>query len=103
MSGEFGKRNRGGHLDVRAFFDSGVLEGITRIIDLGCMVSLGSTRDRGAIGVTVTQDGEWEKEYFRNAADAIEWLEGTISVLGASNGASVEVVPPARQRVRRTR
>jgi len=40
------------------------------LVDVGCLVSLSRSRDGGAIAVTVTSDGTWEREWFRSAAEA---------------------------------
>jgi hypothetical protein len=41
----------------------------------GALVGLGTTRDGGALGVTVTVDGSYRREYFRDAEELVAWLE----------------------------
>lgn len=45
------------------------------LVDVGCLVSLSRSRDGGAVAITVTADGEWEREWFRSAADAVIKLD----------------------------
>jgi hypothetical protein len=90
--------------DVPALLDgTGVLEALTRIVSLGALVSLGCTSDGGALGVTVTVDGRWRREYFREADPLVHWtaaaLEAVEGALGSSAPASS--VPRQRQRTRK--
>lgn len=48
---------------------------IHECVALGAMVSLSLTSDGGALGVTVTLDGKWRREYFRNEEELLAWLE----------------------------
>lgn len=43
---------------------------IHELVDLGALVSLSRTRDGQAVAVTVTWDGEWERQWFRDVAEA---------------------------------
>lgn len=56
----------------------GVLKRLLELVDLGALVSLSRSRDGGAVSITVTFDGTYEREWFRNEADAIlkadEWI-----------------------------
>jgi hypothetical protein len=80
-SGLLGESTNGSVIDVEAFFDSDVGRSLARIVNLGCLVSIGSTRDGGAIAINITHDGDWDKEYFRAAADATDWLDRAYAVL----------------------
>lgn len=61
-------------VDVPAFFDSSVPGLIGELVSLGVLVSVGTTRDRGAVSITVTNDGRYRREYFRSSDDASDWL-----------------------------
>lgn len=54
--------------------DSGVPVLIWRIVGAGALVSIGRTSDGGALGITVTLDGRWRREYFRDSDEATDWL-----------------------------
>lgn len=43
---------------------------IYELVDLGALVSLSRSRDGGSVALTVTWDGEWERKWFRDGADA---------------------------------
>lgn len=61
--------------DVQLLFDGhGVTEALIEIVQLGALLSLGTTSDGGAMGVTVTVDGRWRREYFRDADELQGWL-----------------------------
>lgn len=61
-------------VDVGALLEPGATEYLVSLITSGALVSLYRTRDGGALGVTVTLDGESEKEYFRTTEELCEWL-----------------------------
>jgi hypothetical protein len=75
---------------------------VQALVDMGCLVSLSRSRDGGAVSVTVTFDGEWEREWFRDAESANlqleEWRE-TLAPLARADGHS----PAANQGTRRRR
>lgn len=93
----------GAPCDVPALLDgAGVSETLARIVSLGALVSLGTTSDGGALGLTVTVDGRWRREYFREAEALIDWLKtAEVGVGQAMEGASAS--PARRQRPRRAR
>lgn len=65
----------GNALDIAAFLDSSVTDGIGGLLAMGVLVSLGLTRDGGAVGVTVFNDGRRRREYFRQSSDCADWLQ----------------------------
>src|SRR5215469_10813062 len=78
-------------LDISAFFDSGVPDGIVRLLSMGVLVALGTTRDRGALSITVTQDGSYDREYFRSSEDAVDYLrraEESLRAMGLGTNAT---------------
>ena len=72
--GFFDEGGTGNPVDVEALFDSGVPTLIASIVSAGALVSVGRTSDGGALGFTVTLDGQWRREYFRDADEATDWL-----------------------------
>lgn len=73
----------GGVADVSAVLDPAALDAIVRLVGRGALVSVGTTRDGGAVGVTVTYDGQWRREYFRDAVPLSEFLGGAEDQLDA--------------------
>lgn len=71
-------------VDVGAVFDSGVPGLIAECVALGALVSLGCTSDGGALGVTVTLDGRWRREYFRDSESLTDWLLGARDFLAGT-------------------
>lgn len=61
-------------IDPATFFDATASEYIASLVQAGCLVSLYRTSDGGALGVSVTLDGEQEKDYFRAPEELHEWL-----------------------------
>lgn len=84
-------------VDVPAMFDSGLPAAVTACVEAGALVSMGTTSDGGALGITVTLDGRWRREYFREVDDAIDWL------LQAAEAVRAEGRPASSGRGRRTR
>lgn len=72
--GWFDDGGSGNPVDVAAVFDSGVPTLVAEIVSAGALVSIGRTSDGGALGITVTLDGQWRREYFRDADEATDWL-----------------------------
>lgn len=89
-------------VDVVAFFDSKVPEWVARCVGAGALVSIGTTSDGGALGVTVTLDGRWVREYFRESDPACEWLEIAFEAIKAEGGRP-SASSGRRQRSRSTR
>lgn len=64
----------GGRADVAEMLDGLPAQALREIVELGALVSLGLTSDGGALGVTVTVDGRWRREYFRDQPTLLAWL-----------------------------
>jgi hypothetical protein len=54
---------------VELLADHKRVKGLAEMIDAGALVSLGTTSDGGALGITVTINGEWRREYVRSAEE----------------------------------
>jgi hypothetical protein len=92
----------GSPVDVAGFMDSRIPELFGRIVAAGALLSVGSTSDGGAIGITVTLDGRWRRQWFRESDEAVDWLEAGASWLEAQRPPSA--APSAhRERIRRSR
>ena len=96
----FDATSSGAPLDVVKLLDSRCGEGVAELVNAGALVSLGKTSDGGALGVTVTVDGRWRREYFRDEDSLIAWIAEALPAVH-----SAREVPPAGngQRQRRTR
>lgn len=97
----FDEAGHGDAVDVAAVMDSDCPAVVWELVQLGAMVSLGTTSDGGALGVTVTLDGKWRREYVRNSDELGSWL------LGALEGVRAALASPAassgpRRRSRRS-
>lgn len=66
----------GSTVDVAAIMDSKAAELAWRVVQAGALLSFGRTSDGGALGVTVTSDGRWRRDYFRTDEELIQWLDG---------------------------
>jgi hypothetical protein len=85
--GLFNGSTKGATVDTKSFLDSHIPERIAELLDMGVLVSLGTTRDRGAISITVTRDGEFDREYFRDSVEASEYLQRAADAIRAMIGA----------------
>lgn len=82
-----------GGCNVPDVLDPACLDAVVRLVSLGALVSIGTTRDGGACGVTVTYDSKWRREYFRDGGELSTWLgaaEDYLRSLGLTDGS-----PPA--------
>ena len=66
----------GSQVDVAAVMDSAAGDLAWRVVQAGALLSFGRTSDGGALGVTVTIDGRYRREYFRAADELVDWLTG---------------------------
>lgn len=78
MADWFDGNGKGATVDVVAILDSQAHAVLYDIVQLGAMVSLGTTRDGGALAVTITVDGRWRREYFREEEELMTWLEEAV-------------------------
>lgn len=79
MGDWFDGAGNGAEVDaVQLLGDGNAGKGIAELVDTGALVSLGKTSDGGALGVTVTVDGRYRREYFRNEDELLTWLAEAI-------------------------
>lgn len=89
-------------VDVAAVMDSAAGELAWRVVQAGALLSFGRTSDGGALGVTVTIDGRWRRDYFRDAEELVQWLEGA-AVFAEEEEARLAASPARRKRERGAR
>lgn len=82
-------------VEVASFLDATATEYLASLVQAGCLVSLYRTSDGGALGVSVTLDGEQEKDYFRTPEELAEWLREVDQAVGE--------VPPSAPSAKRPR
>jgi hypothetical protein len=89
-------------VDVPAILDSAIPSLLAELVQAGTLVSLSTTKDGGALGLTITMDGEWVREYFREAESAVEWLAVVLSAVqeevGARPASAARSTVPRRRR-----
>jgi hypothetical protein len=100
--GWFDEGGGGSPVDVAALLDTKAPDMLVELVGAGALISLGLTSDGGALGLTVTVDGAWRREYFRDGAAMVDWLEEAMApVTEACRAARASSAP--RQRTRGTR
>lgn len=91
----------GARVDVTELLgDQVAAKALCELVELGPLVSLGVTRDGGALGVTVTVDGEWRRDYFRNRDELLAWIAEAIPGVEEAMGDARPSAAP-RKRARR--
>lgn len=83
-------------VDVGAVLEPGTLEYLVSIITSGALVSLGRTRDGGTMSITVTVDGQYEREWVRTPEEACDFLREVDSYLTQAPSP-----PPSQRRPRK--
>lgn len=97
----FDGNGNGAAVDVHELVDAKLgMKALLDVVQEGALVSLGTTSDGGALGVTVTVDGRWRREYFRTADELTAWLAEALPAVQASKGTS-RPSAGSRQRQRR--
>lgn len=88
-------------VDVPAVLDCDGWAGLVECVALGALVALGTTRDGGALGITVTVDGRWRREYFRDGEELTAWVAEALPAVRraveAPQPASTAPVPRRRR------
>ena len=74
MGDWFDEGGRGARCDVPALLDSAGGAALADLVGEGALLSLGLTRDGGALGVTVTVDGRWRRVYVRDPESLMEFV-----------------------------
>lgn len=92
----------GASVDVVGIFDEPRMKGLLTMVEAGALVSLGTTSDGGALGITVTVDGEWRREYVRNEAEVDAYLAEAVPAI-SDLLATARPSADQRQRPRRRR
>lgn len=77
----------GGALDPAEVLGDLGNAGILDLVTAGALVSMGLTSDGGALGVTVTCDGRWRRDYFRQADELQAWLSEAVPAVEAARAA----------------
>lgn len=97
MSDWLDEGRAGKAVDVQAVMDSDAAPLAWRVVQAGALLSFGRTSDGGALSVTVTIDGRWRREYFRDAEELVDWLTG------AAEFAELQDAQESASAVRRSR
>lgn len=86
-------------VDVAACLDGPQLEALLEVVQLGALASLGTTSDGGALAVTITVDGRWRREYFRDGETLADWLSEALPGVRSA----IEALPASSERGSRKR
>ena len=86
MSRSFGGGPKS-QVDLECLLDATTLELVRELVGLGALVSIGSSRDGGALSVHVRSGEIREREWFRTDVELHDWLsEGVAAVHAALGG-----------------
>jgi hypothetical protein len=88
VSDWFDGNGAGNAVDAAEVVSGLAAQGVVELVDAGALVSLGKTRDGGALGVTVTVDGRWRREYFRTADELALWIGEALPAVQEATGTS---------------
>jgi len=92
----------GSPCDVPKLLDAEATGVLWDMVGMGALVSLGTTSDGGALGITITVDGRWRRTYVRDPEDLATFVsEALPAVRTACEGMRASSAP--RSRGRRTR
>lgn len=68
-------------VDVGELLDATTMEWIQELVEMGALVSLGTSRDGGALSVHVKTADVKNREWFRDAEELHEWLKTGVQVV----------------------
>lgn len=95
MSDWFDGAGNGAAVDAVLLLEAAA-EPLHLIVSSGALLSLGVTSDGGALGVTVTVDGRWRREYFRHEEELLTWLAEALPAVQTARGANGASAVPGR-------
>lgn len=102
MGDWFDSAGVGSAVDVPALLDSEAGALLHTVCGYGALVSLATTSDSGALGITITVDGRGKRQYFRKSEDLLDWLtEGLADIRAAAEEARSIRATSAPRRGRR--
>lgn len=87
MSDWFADGGTGHQAHVPDVLGASSLDALVRVVAAGALVSMGLSRDGGSLGVTVTLDGRWKREWFRQGDELADWLVHAEAAVLEANGA----------------
>lgn len=91
----FSVRKGSAQVDFEELLDATFLEYLRELVSMGALVSVGASKDRGACSVTVTVGGEWDREWFRDNEDLIDWCKEAVVAVQAMEPSASQ---PSRRR-----
>lgn len=87
MAGDwFDGAGQGGSIDPHEIAGAAAVKPLLDIVAAGALLSLTTTSDGGALGVTVTVDGRYRREYFRSEDELVAWLAEAVPAVEAARG-----------------
>lgn len=99
MSDWFEGGGNGSPVDVPKLLDADATSILWDMVGMGALVSLGTTSDGGALGITVTVDGRWRRSYVRDAEDLAGFVaEAAPAVRAATSARAASSAPRRRTR-----
>jgi hypothetical protein len=98
----FDGNGNGGAVDVAGLLDGLGSQGLRELVEAGALVSVGTTRDGGALALTVTVDGTWRRDYFRQQDEMLLWIAEALPAVEQLRGTSRPAAAP-RERARPSR
>jgi hypothetical protein len=100
----FDAAGNGAAVDVHGVAGAAAVKPLLDIVEAGALLSLSTTSDGGALGVTVTVDGRFRREYFRDEEGLVAWLaEAVPAVEAAKSNGGPSPAPRGRARRPQTR
>lgn len=84
MSDWFDEGGSGARIDVPALLDSAAGSSLAELVGSGALLSLGLTRDGGALGVTVTVDGRYRRTYVRSTEELADFVSEALPAVRAA-------------------
>lgn len=98
MTDWFDGAGNGSRVDVAKLMDGLAAQGVAEMVQAGALVSLSTTSDGGALGVTVTVDGRFRREYFRDEDELLAWMAEAVAAVHSAKGSSPPSAPRSRSR-----
>jgi hypothetical protein len=95
----FDGNGQGSIVDVQAMLDGKSWDALMVIVQSGALLSISTTRDGGALGITLTVDGRYRREYFRDPEQLELWASEAVEpVVEAARSSRASAVQRTRRK-----
>lgn len=74
-------KKRGGDCKPSDVVNAAAVDVLHHLLESGALVSFGMARDGGSLSCTITFEGEWDRDWFREPDALVDWMADSYSAI----------------------